>query len=55
MREILRPLIRLYGHTWAADFGLLALKALRQEMIDTEDLSCGVINRRIDRIKQIFK
>src|SRR5215472_11606060 len=33
MRQALRPLMRLYGHTPANQFGPLALKAARQEMI----------------------
>jgi hypothetical protein len=32
--DSLRPLRRLYGSTRAAEFGPLALKAVRQEMID---------------------
>jgi len=45
MRDALRPLRKLYGHTRVADFGPLALKAVRQHMIDV-DLSRGVINAR---------
>ena len=33
-RDALRPLRRLYGHSVAAEFGPLALKAVRQAMID---------------------
>jgi integrase len=33
IRQALRPLMRLYGHTPANQFGPLALKAVRQEMI----------------------
>jgi hypothetical protein len=31
----LKPLVDLYGHTLAAEFGPLKLKAIRQRMIDT--------------------
>jgi integrase len=48
------PLKRLYGNTRAAKFGPLALKALQQRMIE-DDLSRGVINGRIGRIKRIFR
>ena len=34
MREALRPVRQLYGHTNAADFGPKALKAVRQHMIE---------------------
>jgi hypothetical protein len=36
IRSALRPLKELYGHTHAADFGPLALKAVRQQMIETK-------------------
>jgi integrase len=34
IRQALRPVKRLYGHTLAKDFGPLALKAVRQEMAE---------------------
>ncbi len=36
------------------NFGPLALKAVRQEMINA-DLSRGVVNRRVNKIKRMFK
>jgi integrase len=53
-RDALRPLRRLYGDSVAAEFGPLALKAVRQFMIDT-GLARTNINRRIGRIKRVFK
>ncbi|MGA2501423.1 MAG: recombinase XerD, partial [Tepidisphaeraceae bacterium] len=53
-REALMPLRRLYGHTQAAEFGPLALKAVRQAMIDA-NLCRTNINHRIGRIKRVFK
>jgi integrase len=60
--DSMRPLRRLYGRTPAAEFGPLALKAVREEMIATgktprrpNGLSRGVINRRIARIKRMFR
>ncbi|MGA2442665.1 MAG: hypothetical protein ABSH08_17055 [Tepidisphaeraceae bacterium] len=53
-RDALRPLRRLYGHTPAKDFGPLALKSVRQNMIDAGLCRTG-INRRISRIKHIFR
>ena len=54
MRDAIRPLRRLYGRYLAVDFGPLGLKAIRQHMIDS-DLSRGVINHRINRIKRVIK
>jgi integrase len=53
-RDALKPLRRLYGHTAAKDFGPLALKAVRQAMIEA-GLCRTNINRRIGRIKRVFK
>jgi len=39
----------------ADEFGPLALKAVRQHMIEVEGLSRNVINQRINRIRRIFK
>jgi len=53
-KEAILPLRELYGSTVAEAFGPKSLKAVRQHMI-----SCGLcrtlINRRIGRIKRIFK
>lgn len=54
IKYALRPLNRLYGQTPVRDFGPLALKALQAEMI-RENLSRGVINSRIGKIKRLFK
>ena len=55
MREALRPLRHLFGHTRAVDFGARALKTVRQHMVDEQDLCRNVVNRRIGRIKRVFK
>ena len=55
MKYALRPLRKLYGGTLVRDFGPLALKAVRQHMIDDEDLSRGVTNHRTNRIRRVFK
>ena len=54
MRMALKPLRELYGHTLAREVGPLKLQAVRQQMIDS-DLSRGVINNRINRVKRFFK
>jgi site-specific recombinase XerD len=55
MRYALRPVRILYGATLAREFGPLKLKAVRQYMIDTEDLSRKVVNARVKRIKRFVK
>lgn len=54
IRDALRPLRRLYGNTPAGEFGPKALRAVRQQMIDS-GLSRGLINRRVGKIKRVFK
>ncbi|WP_437229294.1 tyrosine-type recombinase/integrase [Planctomicrobium sp. SH661] len=55
MKHAARPLRKLFGSTLAAEFGPIALKAVRSHMIDAEGLSRGVINNRLNRLKRIFK
>jgi integrase len=59
----LRPLKHLYGHTTARDFGPLALKAVRQLMMDGYEhpkhglqskLARSVVNQRVGRIRRLF-
>jgi len=54
VRLAMRPLRELYGQTSAADFGPLALKAVRQRFIEA-GMSRGVINSHVGRIKRLFK
>lgn len=53
-REALRPLQRLYGNSKAADFGPLALKAVRQNMID-EGWARTTINKAVGRLKRMYR
>ncbi len=53
-RATFRPLKALYGSVVATEFGPLALKVVRQRMID-DKLSRRVINQRLGRIKRVFK
>jgi integrase len=53
-RYSLRPLRSLYGFTRAAEFGPLALKVVREQMIQA-GWCRKVINQRIGRIKRMFK
>jgi integrase len=54
LRHALRPLRRLYGHTPAHDFGPLALRAVRDAMIQ-EGLCRTTVNARVNRIRRVFK
>jgi integrase len=49
-----RPLKALYGHTVAADFGPLALRCVREKMIE-DGVSRRVVNKFINRIRHTFK
>jgi integrase len=54
LRDALRPLRRLYGHTPAGDFGPLALRAVREEMIRS-GLCRQTVNARVNRIRRAFR
>jgi integrase len=54
IRLVLRIVRRLYGTTPANDFGPLALKAVRNEMVRAGNCR-SEINRRIGRIVRMFK
>jgi len=54
IRQALRPLKDLYGNTLAKDFGPLALKAVRQKMIEKGWCRTN-INKMISRIRLMFK
>jgi integrase len=54
IKRALGPVRRLYGHTPAAEFGPLALQAVRQEMV-ASDWCRTLINRRVERIRRMFR
>ena len=54
IKRALGPLIELYGGTEVRHFGPLALKTYREKLI-AADLSRGVINNHVSRIKRFFK
>jgi integrase len=54
VRDALRILKALYGHTPAAEFGPLALKACRAEMVK-KDWSRTYVNAQVDRIRRVFR
>jgi integrase len=49
------PLTDTYPHKPVNQFGPAELKVVRQRMIDHHDWSRGVVNRRVNRIRQIWK
>jgi len=54
IRQALRFLRRLYGTTPAAQFGPLALKAVRQSMVEAGRCR-NLINKDVGRIRGLFK
>jgi integrase len=54
VRTALKPLRCLYGHTKAATFGPLALRAI-QEGLAKSGLCRGVVNARVNRVRRVFK
>ena len=53
IRQALRPVRELYGHTPARNFGPLALKACRDEMIQ-RNWARTYINRQVNRVRRMF-
>ncbi|MFO0796360.1 MAG: site-specific integrase [Gemmataceae bacterium] len=53
-RLVARYVRELYGHTPAAEFGPLALKALRQAFV-TRDWCRRLVNQRVNRVRRVFK
>ena len=54
IRQALRFLRRLYGHTLARDFGPLALKAVRRSMIEAGRCR-RLINQDVHRVRAMFR
>jgi integrase len=55
IQDALRPLRKLYGRSPARDFGPLALRAVRDEMVRSKSLARTSINARINRIRRVFR
>lgn len=54
VRDALRPVKELYGSTPAAAFGPLALRSVRQRMVDA-GLKSTTVNARVHRIRRLFR
>jgi integrase len=55
IRAALRPLNEWYGTTAAEEFGPLALKVIRQRMVDEQGWSRSTLNSNVGRIRRMFK
>lgn len=53
-RQTFDLVLGLYGHTLAAEFGPLALKAVRQKMVEA-GWCRKLVNQRVGRVKRVFK
>jgi hypothetical protein len=54
IRDALKAVRALHGHTPARDFGPLALKAVRQSYIDAK-LCRSQVNKRVGRVVRMFR
>jgi integrase len=54
IRQALRPVRRLYAHTCAKDFGPLALRTVRDAMME-QGWARTYINRQVNRVKRMFR
>jgi len=54
LKDAVKPLVLMHGHVPVAEFSPMSLKAVREEMIKA-NLSRGVINGRVNRIRRVFK
>jgi len=53
-RYALRPLLKLYGNTKAAEFGPRCLRALQRQMVEM-GWCRNTVNRSVSRVKMLFK
>jgi integrase len=54
LRDAIRVLRQLYGHTPADEFGPLALKACRADMVK-KDWSRTYVNAQVERLRRLFR
>ncbi|MCI0464670.1 MAG: tyrosine-type recombinase/integrase [Gemmataceae bacterium] len=55
MKDALRPLRQLFGHTAAGSFTSLDLESLQEHLVRSGRLSRTTINARVNRIRRMFK
>jgi integrase len=54
MVDAIKPLRKLYGVTLATDFGPLALRAVREDMVQS-GLARKTVNARVGRLRRVFR
>ena len=54
LKDSVKPLVLTHGHLAVSEFGPISLKAVRDAMV-AADLSRGVVNERVNRIRRVFK
>jgi integrase len=55
LRDALRPLKDLYGHTPARDFDSASLEAIQEALVRGGSLCRTTINARVNRIRRVFR
>jgi integrase len=55
LRDALRPLKALYGHSPARDFDSACLEAIQEELVRGGRLCRTTINARVNRIRRVFR
>jgi integrase len=55
MKDALRPLRQLFGHTAAGGFSSLDLESLQAHLVRSGRLSRTTINARVNRVRRLFK
>ncbi|HUU14485.1 MAG TPA: tyrosine-type recombinase/integrase [Terriglobia bacterium] len=54
LRSALRPVLRLYGHTRAAEFGPMALKVVRNQFVEAGHCR-NYVNQMVETIKRVLR
>lgn len=54
-KSVIRPLVELYGSAPVSEFGPLALKAVRQKMVEKKSWRRSFVNKAVSRIRHAFK
>jgi integrase len=55
LRDALRPLKALYGHSPARDFDSACLEAIQEELVRGGSLCRTTINARVNRVRRVFR
>jgi hypothetical protein len=55
LRDALRPLKALYGHTLARDFDSACLEAIQEKLVRGGGLCRTTINARVNRLRRVFR